>query len=263
MLPVERRRWRQPAPEAVKLHRRLLRNPPVREAVAAILTGYVRLVYRTTRWTRQGDDSLDLLVAEGVPIILCYWHGRLLMLAPGWRYPDRTHLLVSSHADGDLIASVVGRLGFGTVRGSSRRGGASAFRQMLRLLATGAMIGITPDGPRGPRMRAGSGAVMLARAAGAALVPVAYATAARHVASSWDRFVVPRPFSRGAYLIGAPLRIARDADADEVEAMRRQLEGSLTSLTAEADRLCGQRPMVPAAEIPTSGERAAAARAAE
>lgn len=242
----------------MKLHRRLLRSAPIRAAIAAILAGYVRLVYRTTRWTRQGDEALDRLAAEGIPVILCYWHGRMLMLAPGWRYPDRTHLLISSHADGDLIAAVVRRLGFGTVRGSSRRGGAAAFRQMLRLLAAGTMIGITPDGPRGPRMRAGSGAVMLARASGAALVPVAYATAGRHVASSWDRFVVPRPFTRGAYLIGAPLRIARHAGADEVEAMRRRLEGSLTSLAAEADHRCGQRPIVPAAERPIPRERAAA-----
>lgn len=242
----------------MKLHRRLLRKAPVREAVAAILTGYVRLVYRTTRWTRRGDEALDRMVAEGVPIILCYWHGRLLMLAPGWRYPDRTHLLVSSHTDGDLIAAIVRRLGFGTVRGSSRRGGAAAFRQMLRLLAAGAMIGITPDGPGGPRMRAGSGAVVVARASGAALVPVAYATAGRHVASSWDRFLVPRPFTRGAYLVGTPLRIAPDAGKDEVEATRRRLEEALTGLTAEADRLCGHRPMAPAAGKPGARERVVA-----
>lgn len=246
----------------MRLYRRLLRNETVRRAAASGLTRYVKFAYRTTRWSRRGDESLDSLVAEGTPVILCYWHGRLLMLAPGWRYPERTRLLISSHADGDLIADIVRRLGFGTVRGSSSRGGTGAFRQMLRLLREGAMIGITPDGPRGPRMRAGEGAIALAKASGGALLPVAYSTDRRVVASSWDRFIVPRPFTRGAYLIGDPIRVARNAGPEAVEAARKRLETELTRLTDEADRLCGQPAIPPAPELRGLRERAPA-RAAE
>lgn len=242
----------------MRLHRRLLRMGAVQHAVATCLTAYVRLVHRTTRWTRRGDETVDRLLAEGVPVILCYWHGRLLMLAPGWRHAARTRLLISSHADGDLIAAVVGRLGFGTVRGSSSRGGTGAFRQMMRLLREGAMIGITPDGPRGPRMRAGEGAIALAKASGAALLPVAYSTASRRIAPSWDRFIVPRPFTRGVYLIGAPISIERNADAGAVEAARERLESELTQLTDEADRLCGQPAIPPAPETADLRGRAAA-----
>ena len=121
-------------------------------------------------------------------------------------------------------------------------------RAILRAIADGDCIGITPDGPRGPRMRASAGAVHIARLAGVPIFPATFSTARRRVFGSWDRFLFPLPFSRGVYLWGEPITLARNADSAAVEAARQQLEDRLNDLTREADRICGHPAIEPATE---------------
>jgi lysophospholipid acyltransferase (LPLAT)-like uncharacterized protein len=155
-------------------------------------------------------------------------------------------MLISRHPDGQLIARTVAHFGIRTVAGSSSRGGGAALRLMVKALKAGDCVGITPDGPRGPRMRASEGAIHVARLSGAPLVPAAFGARARKVLGSWDRFVVAAPFAGGAFVWGEPIEVARDADDAAIERARRTLEDSLNAVTAEADRLCGQEPVEPA-----------------
>jgi len=120
---------------------------------------------------------------------------------------------------------------------------------MLRLLGRGEYAGITPDGPRGPRMRAGDGIIALARLSGAPVIPVSYATVFRIHARSWDRFLIALPFSRGVFIWGEPINVPRDADAQMIEHVRRSIEDSLNRITAEADVMCGHAPVEPAPEL--------------
>ena len=117
---------------------------------------------------------------------------------------------------------------------------------MLKIIQSGENVAITPDGPRGPRMRAQAGIVLLARLSGAPIVPATYAVSRRKLASSWDRFVIALPFSRGVYLWGAPIYVARDADEEALENARLELENSLNDLTEAADRRVGVVPVTPA-----------------
>ncbi len=105
---------------------------------------------------------------------------------------------------------------------------------------------MTPDGPRGPRMRAGDGAVTVARLSGAPIIPATYGISRRRVLGTWDRFIFALPFGRGGLLWGDPIHVDRGADADALEAARRQVEDGLNAITAEADRLCGCTPVEPA-----------------
>ena len=179
------------------------------------------------------------------------------------RQSTTIHVMISRHPDGENIARAVRHLGVVPIRGSRTRGGAAAGRAALRLLKEGRYVAISPDGPRGPRMRLQPGIIGLARLSGAPIVPITYAVSRRAVANSWDRFVIALPFGRGVYLWGPPLYVAADADKAALEEARQDLEERLNALTAEADRMVGAEPIVPAGNAARTGEgRAGAAPAA-
>ena len=205
------------------LGKRVLRSRLGLASLAWLFARYTGLVYATSRWQTLGREEADALLRAGRPFIAAFWHGRLMMAPQGWRAEPVMHVVVSRHRDGESIARAVRHLGVATIRGSRTRGGAAALRASLRLLREGGYLGITPDGPRGPRMRV------------------------RKVAGSWDRFVIALPFSRGVYLWGQPIHVAADADEAAMERSRLLLEERLNALTADADRMVGAAPIEPAA----------------
>ncbi len=222
------------------------RNARVRALASRLAAGYIRLVFRTGRWDHDGLDIPAGFVERGRPVIGAFWHSRLLMMVHAWTFDRPFFMLISRHRDGALIAEAIGRLGIGVVSGSTRKSGASAFRELLRMLRAGTSIGITPDGPRGPRMRIDPGVILLARLSGAPIIPATYSVRRRLLIDSWDRFLLPLPFSRGVLLCGEPVLVPRDAGAAELEALRLDLERRLIDLTAEADRRMGHAAVEPA-----------------
>ncbi len=225
----------------------VLRNDGVRGAICALAALYIRLVHATSRWRVVGGDHAAALWDRDAPFILAFWHGRLLLMPYCWRRDKPLEMLISQHIDGQLIARTIGHFDFETIAGSTGRGGTAALRAMLRGLKQGGYVGITPDGPRGPRMRAGSGIADVARLSGVPILPVAFATSRRVVLGSWDRFILALPFSRGVFVWGEPIEVPRHDDAEDArEAARLLVEERLNAVTAEADRLVGQAAIEPA-----------------
>ena len=227
--------------------KKLLRNEAVRAVLCWLGAQYIRLVHLTGRWSVVRGDIPRRYWDKGNPFILCFWHGRLLMIPYCWRGGVAIHTLTSRHPDGRLLARTTAHFGIRTVTGSTTRGGVGALKTLVRLLRSGDCIGVTPDGPRGPRMRATDGVVALARLSGAPIIPVTYGTDRRRVLSTWDRFIVALPFGRGVLVWGEPIHVPADAGADDLEAVRRQVEATLNEITADADRWCGCQPIEPAA----------------
>ena len=131
---------------------------------------YLRLVHVTGRWRVEGDAEARAMWRDGKPFILGFWHNRLLMMPFAWNPPHGTrtapiHMLISAHQDGQLIARAVSHFRIETVSGSDSRNTMSAMRAMVRAVRRGSWIGITPDSPPGPRMRAKNGVAVLARLA--------------------------------------------------------------------------------------------------
>lgn len=226
--------------------KRILSSDAVRRLLCWLGAQYIRFVYLTGRWSVVRGDIPRAFWDAGKPFILCFWHGRLLMMPHCWDRRVPIHMLISQHRDGQIIARTVGHFGIRTIAGSTRRGGAGALRAMLKALKDGQCVGITPDGPRGPRMRASDGIVSVARLAGVPIVPATFAAGRRKVLGSWDRFVVAWPFTRGVLVWGEPIVVARDADAAAQETARRQVEDALNAITGEADGLCGAATIEPA-----------------
>ena len=231
----------------------LSRNEGARAAATWSIRQCIRFVHWTGRWRTIGAEHVQPYWDKGGPAIVCFWHGRLMMLPYAWQSDQPFHMLHSAHADGQLIAAVVRGLGMKSLFGSSRKGGSEAFRRMVGVVKQGGVVGITPEGPHGPRMRAGIGAVTLARLTGAPLLPVAFGCSPRKVLGTWDRLALALPFGRGVFVWGAPINVARDADDAEIECARVRLEQGLNAVTEEADRLTGQIPVDPAPVEPVSG----------
>jgi lysophospholipid acyltransferase (LPLAT)-like uncharacterized protein len=198
-------------------------------AGGALLTSLLR----TARWEVLGSENF--CSKEGEACVYVLWHGRLLPCSYYNRHRGLA-TLISQHRDGDHIAGVVERWwGFHAIRGSSSRGGSSALRQIVRTLRRGTSVAITPDGPRGPRQKMKTGPVIAAQLAGVPLVPVSAGTSTAWWVGGWDRFMIPRPFSRIRLIFGEPIEIGRDADDTEIERVTTLLEERLNSLTAAAD----------------------------
>ena len=228
------------------IYKSLMRKPAPRAAACWLTARYIRLVRALGRWSFEGTEIPEKLFAANQPFLIAFWHGRLLMMSEAWPYKSPFNMVVSQHRDGRLIARTIGHLGFGSILGSSTQGGGTVMRAMLRALKNGECVGITPDGPQGPRMRASPGIVQVARLAGVPIVPIAFAARPSKLINSWDRLMVPLPFSHGIIRWGKPLEIARDADEAAVRATVKLLEDRLNQLVRDLDETLGLAEVEPA-----------------
>jgi lysophospholipid acyltransferase (LPLAT)-like uncharacterized protein len=213
-------------------------SPRKRAEVAAIATlGYpvVRALTSTWTWKVSGAEHVDAITAAGHHPILALWHGRILAATP--YFANRGIVaMASENFDGEWIARLLGKFGYGAARGSTSRGGPAALRQLVRdVKAHG--VAFTLDGPRGPAEVAQPGAVWLAKATGQPLLPFHSEAVSSWTLNSWDRTQIPRPFTTVAMAIQPPIYVPRHADAEALEAYGRELEAALKSARSECQRL--------------------------
>ena len=249
--------------------KKLLDSPLLQTILGRLIGTYMWIVGATTRWEVVNRPVADALRAKGGPVVLCFWHGRIMLAHAGWISPGGappTSILISQSREGDIIVHAARAVGVDAFRGSTEKrgkpkGSVAAMLGMMRHLKAGGAICVTPDGPRGPRMRAEMGPVQLARLTGAPLVGMAWSTRGAKVFQSWDRFMVPRPFARGAFVFSDPISVPRDADDGAMESARLALEEMLIAITQDADRRAGVPVIEPeeaAASAPALAEAPAA-----
>ncbi|HVD95468.1 MAG TPA: lysophospholipid acyltransferase family protein [Candidatus Limnocylindria bacterium] len=194
-----------------------------------------RLLQLWARTLRYEIDDRTAIVGRPVTenYIGALWHNRLLIFPFVLRrfFPQRHGAaLISASRDGDLIADVVQRFGYDVIRGSSSRLGASAILQLTQVLASGRDVVITPDGPRGPAYELGPGIIFLAQKSGAAVLPMNLEYSRCWRLGSWDRFIVPRPFSKVRVLINPPHHVRRTSTPEQFESERLDLENAMMAL---------------------------------
>lgn len=188
-----------------------------------LAAGLIRLLHRLLRTEVIGQENLEPSRRRGECLILAFWHDQLLLMVKGYRGPG-AKILISASKDGELIARTMAHFGQGAVRGSSSRGGRAAFKELIALGREPVDLVITPDGPRGPRHETKEGVVQLARLTGRSVVPMTFVCSRGHRFGSWDRFLLPYPFSRGVFAYGQPLRYGED---DTPEGFRSRLQQAM------------------------------------
>lgn len=236
----------------------LMHTRPIISLLGGLIWAYMALCSRTIRWRVEGLDTAREDWSRHHGIIVAAWHSTILTLPTGWtkfmrHWPGRSApsaMLISLSADGAPVARAIQHLGLKSIRGSSTnkrkrkdKGGGAALAEASRLLKAGGALCITPDGPRGPRQRAGLGPILISKRTDAPILPYALATAPSKRLSSWDRFQIPIPFARGAIVFGKTISLG---EAKTPERMREILEDRLNEATFRAETLCGAHHVAPA-----------------
>ena len=204
----------------------------------------VRTINRTLRWTWIGFEDRKLW-ADGEPRIVAFWHGRQLLMA--WAYlkhrsrrkGPHMYALSSEHSDGRIMAKAMAILGIRSIPGSSTNHGRRALSALIVRIKKGHHVAMTPDGPRGPDGTAKAGTIALAMHTGAPIIPAAFSASKSWRFASWDKMMLPKPFSRAVFIFGEAMHVPPHLSEEETELYRKKLEEAIAAVTMEADRLVG------------------------
>ncbi len=224
---------------------------------------YMRINSSTIRWRIEGANELGPLLGGERPVVIATWHYGILLfpalqtkVLKYWPRQHPTTIINSNSRDGNIAAAASSFLGLHSVRGSTARkdrrkekGGVAGARAALKAMKSGAIVCMTIDGPRGPAEKVPLEPVKLAQQAGAAVVPVGLASGGKRL-NTWDRFLLPLPFSRGSIVLGAPIETSKAMDS---EGLRETIERQLSDAAARAAKLAG-REMKPASERAPGGQ---------
>lgn len=189
----------------------------------------IKTICKTVRFETVGAENLESVEKDGKIPIYAVWHDRIFL---GTYYLRNRKIVVitSQSFDGEYIARFLTRFGFGTVRGSSTRGGVGALVEMIRLMKKGLATAFTIDGPKGPRYVAKSGACLLAKKTGNPVLPFLVEAEKCWTIKSWDKLLIPKPFSRARFFYAEPIYVAKDASDEEIEKKRKELQAKLDEL---------------------------------
>jgi tetraacyldisaccharide 4'-kinase len=216
------------------------RKELIRHWVARLLppvaTLLIRLLSLTLRYRIHVAEETREIFRNGNPVIFAFWHGRMIIMPPVYhkvcgKEGKDAWIMVSRHWDGELIARTVEPFRILSARGSTTRGGREALQELIEKARQGHTIGITPDGPRGPRCTVQPGVVRIAQLTGTPIIPLTWAARPRWVASSWDHYTVPLPFARVSVVFDRPFHVPECESANEFESCRARLEQRLGEVT--------------------------------
>ena len=219
-------------------YKKILRSKTTYSIVCWLGAKYIKFVSFTNSWSFINKKYVENLWKKNEAFILCFWHGRLLMMPLSWNKEKKINVLISAHSDGQLLSKTVKHFNIETITGSSSQGGSEAIRNIIKSLKSGISIGMTPDGPRGPRMKVNSAIIKIASLTGHKIVPLSYSVKKKFFLNSWDKFLVALPFGKGCFIWGKPIKIKKNISTNEDLKLSKRLENNLLKLTKKADNYC-------------------------
>lgn len=205
------------------------------EILAKLAAFFIRLAFRTTKWTAVGEHFPSEYHQTGRPFIVCLWHDRLMLAPRVWKWKKPLYVLASDHRDGRFIAKVVENFSMPAVYGSTGKG-FSAAKKLIQLLRKGEYVAMIPDGPRGPRHKLYPGVIAIAKLAKVDILTFSFCVKRYRKLSSWDRFIVVWPFNRGVMVWNKPVLYEDIKDISEAEAVQL-VESRINEASEEARRI--------------------------
>jgi lysophospholipid acyltransferase (LPLAT)-like uncharacterized protein len=235
--------------------KQLTRDPAWQHRISRAIAGTLELLDRTCRMEFIAHPKTQAIMESDEGVLAGYWHGRCIFLPMLWRgvlratgrdLSEPAYALSTPHRDGLIMAHALNMVGVRSIMGSSRSGGTEAFREIRRTLKEGGRVAIAVDGGKGPRQRVQGGIMLLAKHSGCPVVPTTGSCRIGKQLRGWDRMLLPLPGTKGVLMLGAPIRVPKDADKEELARLERQYEDAMNALMDEADRRCGREPTPPA-----------------
>ena len=202
---------------------------------------YVLTVYKTSKVNLKNRGKIENLLERNESFIYSFWHDQLLMCPLTWQSNSSIKVLISKHRDGDIIAQLISNLGFEAIRGSTHKtnkiknkGGLLSARKMIKSLKNGISIGISPDGPKGPRHKVSEGILSISRLSKSVILPVGIGFKKKWVLNTWDKFIIPKPFNEITVVWGDP--ISAITNEKNNHQFKIKLENKMNNLTTQANK---------------------------
>ena len=213
-----------------------LKNYFIKKFLSLVGALYVYIVYISSQKTFINKDNFDKLILENKSFIYALWHDQLLLSPFTWQTKNRIDILISKHKDGDIIADLIKCHGFNSIRGSTNnpnkekeKNTITSIRKIIKTLKANVSIGITPDGPRGPRHKVSEGTINISRISNKKILPMALAYKEQWVLNTWDKFIIPKPFNKICIVWGDTIDI--EINKIDVPIQQEALEKSLINIT--------------------------------
>lgn len=200
-----------------------------------LIVAAIYMIWITLRVVEVDKEIEKNLEEEGRPIIYTYWHGRTFLYPCYYKNRARFKLLVSPSDDGEIIARVSSLFGYGVIRGSSYKNPRAALRMLTKAMKEGFSSLLIADGSRGPLEELQPGSVMLSKLTGCPVLPTTVSFSRLWRLKSWDRLMIPKPFSKAVVVYGTPTSVPADCDSAGLEEKRKELEERLHAITQLAD----------------------------
>ena len=213
----------------------------IQTLISLIGSIYVLTVYKTSKVNLKNRKKIENLLERNESFIYSFWHDQLLMCPLTWQSNSSIKVLISKHRDGDIIAQLISNLGFEAIRGSTHKtnkiknkGGLLSARKMIKSLKNGISIGISPDGPKGPRHKVSEGILSISRLSKSVILPVGIGFKKKWVLNTWDKFIIPKPFNEITVIWGDPIPAITNEKNNHQ--FKTKLESKMNNLTAQANK---------------------------
>ena len=195
--------------------KKILQHKYIQEFVGWIIAFYIKVCFNTSLWYLKNDEEITSTLKKNKRLVVIFWHNRLLMAPYCWNYSKPFKMLISSHRDGKIISNAVAHLGIGTIKGSSNKNKISSAKEILTNLNMNNVVGITPDGPRGPIEKMKEGIVSLLKKTNATVIPLSYSAKFNFKLNSWDKFIFVTPFNKFVAVWGNAIEYNNKKKLDE------------------------------------------------
>ncbi len=195
--------------------KKILQHKYIQEFAGWIIAFYIKVCFNTSLWYLKNDEEITSTLKKNKRLIVIFWHNRLLMAPYCWNYSKPFKMLISSHRDGKIISNAVAHLGIGTIKGSSNKNKISSAKEILTNLNMNNVVGITPDGPRGPKEKMKEGIVSLLKKTNATVIPLSYSAKFNFKLNSWDKFIFVTPFNKFVAVWGNAIEYNNKKKLDE------------------------------------------------
>ena len=210
----------------MKIKKILLKNFILQNVSSMFCCIYVILVRLTSKIIHKNQSTPDYYWKNGKPFILAFWHSQLLMISYSWFSKKKLNILASGHSDGQFGAKIAKLLGANTVTISDKKKKIN-IKPIFQLLKNNNCIGITPDGPRGPKEKVSDGVIKIAKQAQVPIIPVGFWSSSNINLNSWDSFLITYPFSKCAFVWNDPIKVPDKINDQEIQKLQEILENKI------------------------------------
>ena len=186
--------------------KKILKHKYLQIFLGWIISFYIKICFQTSIWLTKNSNVREKLIKQKKSIIVCFWHSRLLMAVFCWNWPKDFKMLISGHRDGKIISNTVSHFGIETITGSSRRKNFSSLKEIIFQIYNNKIIGITPDGPKGPNEQIKDGFISLLKKTNVVVIPLSYSARFKIRLKTWDKFLLVTPLNKFVAVWGNPFQ---------------------------------------------------------